>query len=485
MQQASPLALQALALLEDAASQGLVPADYQAGALRQALTRPGAVSPRVAKALEASLVRYLSDLRQGRVDPATLFNDQVLQARPKPEPWNARDFLDRHLAPGAAQSWDQAMASAQPTGATYAQLKSALATYRALAGHPAWANPLPAPPNSGVQRLEDWPGMPQLLLRLRALGDLDADADALAVAADPSVLSHALKGFQQRHGLQPDAVLGPLTWRALQVTPAQRARQILLNMERQRWRPEALADRWLEVNLPEFTLRAMLREGGGVQVQHAMAVVVGQASKHPTPRLLADLRQIELSPFWNVPYSIARDELLPQLRRTPALLAQAGYEFVFDSGQVQRQFSTDALDAVLAGQARLRQRPGPANAVGAIKFVMPNTKAIFLHHTPATQLFDLARRDFSHGCIRVQDPVTLALFVLQGQPEANEQTLGESMKRDKPRWLTVVQPLPVLITYDTVRVEGGQLRFFDDIYQLDTALDQALNRRPRPPLPAP
>jgi murein L,D-transpeptidase YcbB/YkuD len=204
-----------------------------------------------------------------------------------------------------------------------------------------------------------------------------------------------------------------------------------------------------------------------------------------TPLFLEEMRFIEFSPYWNVPPSIARAETVPRLRRDPGYFMQQGFEFVARDGRVSTTLSASQLDAVLAGQARIRQRPGPQNALGDIKFVFPNRDNIYLHHTPSVQLFGRPRRDFSHGCIRVEQPVALAKFVLRNMPEWTEERIRHAMDRGESATLRLAEPLPVLIAYGTSLVKDGRIHFFEDIYGQDRLLDAALQRRTQSRRPPP
>jgi murein L,D-transpeptidase YcbB/YkuD len=239
------------------------------------------------------------------------------------------------------------------------------------------------------------------------------------------------------------------------------------------------------VNVPEFMLRAYEVRDGRVEVRAAMKVIVGKALNTRTPLFDEAMRFIEFSPYWNVPPSIARAELVPRLRRDPAYFDREGFEFVGRDGQVLTTLSGAHLDAVLRGQMRIRQRPGPANALGDIKFVFPNNDNIYLHHTPAPQLFQRDRRDFSHGCIRVEDPVALAKFVLQEAPDWSEVRIREAMAKGESSILRLQDPVPVVIAYSTVLARrDGQVSFFPDIYGHDRLLNDALHARPRATPPA-
>ncbi len=234
------------------------------------------------------------------------------------------------------------------------------------------------------------------------------------------------------------------------------------------------------MNVPEFMLRAYTLEGRRATLALQMRVIVGKALDTRTPLFAEDMRYIEFSPYWNVPPSIAQAELVPKLQRSPGYFARQGFEFVDGDGRALTTLTADNLDAVLRGRLRIRQRPGPANALGDIKFVFPNDENIYLHHTPSPGLFARPRRDFSHGCIRVEAPVALAGFVLEGVPEWDEIRIREAMARGTSSTLRLREPLRVVLAYNTVGVApDGRVMFHPDIYGHDAALDEAL-RRARP-----
>jgi murein L,D-transpeptidase YcbB/YkuD len=504
-------ATQAVALLAGARDHGLEPEDYGAGRLASAVAAAAAhpaaapAASELAHQLDASFKRYLLHLHQGRIDPRQIHHDFDVARRP---PFDPEAVLQQALATGRL---DAAVAAAVPAVQQYERLRQVLAACRTLAGHPAWRTPLPAAPTRRSRPATSTalppvpPDMPAaaravLVQRLQAWGDLAdeatapepaplpapaASAGAAAVGQVPdATLAEALRRFQARHGLAEDGLYGPATRRALQVTPAERARQVELTLERLRWTPLLQAPRMVVINIPEFRLRAYEVVNGRVQVRQEMRVVVGAALRHRTPLFDEDMRFIEFGPYWNVPPSIARHELVPKLQRDPGHLAREGFEFVGPGGAVEQAVTPERLQSVLAGSWRLRQRPGERNALGGIKFVFPNRDAIYLHHTPATGLFAQARRDFSHGCIRVEDPVALATFVMQGMPGWDAAAIRETMANAHSRTVTLPQPLPVLIAYGTALVKEGRMHFFDDVYGHDRTLDKALRQasgaRPAP-----
>jgi L,D-transpeptidase YcbB len=480
-----PEAHQAVEMLEAAASHGLAPQDYDATALREALTRAAhgpALAPDASAALDQALStatqRYLAELHDGRIDPRKL--GQHFDP-PRRDAFDAAAALRTALANHRLRDAER---EAQPQLPQYERLREALARYRALSDHAAWREALPPLPrfqghrkaSSGkVEPGQAYDGLALLAQRLEALGDLAPDTSLPPRYEGPLV--DAVTAFQRRHGLAGDGVIGKATWASLQVAPAARVRQIELALERLRWTPLMQAPRMVVINIPEFMLRAYEVRDGRIHVVEAMKIIVGKAMETRTPIFMEDMRFIEFSPYWNVPPSIARNELLPRLRRDPDHFAQQGFEFVASDGRVSATLSAMQLDAVLAGRARIRQRPGPLNALGDIKFVFPNRDNIYLHHTPSVQLFGRERRDFSHGCIRVERPVALAKFVLQGMPQWNEERIRAAMEQGPSSTLRLAEPIPVLIAYGTTLVKGGRIHFFDDIYGQDRLLDAALQRR--------
>lgn len=473
-------AQQALTLLKQSADEGLTPEDYAAGNLQQAFARLGNETPsseenikQLDGALTRSMQRYLSDLRFGRVDPRTIhLNFNVHLPDKSAIEANLRSAVEEHHLSELVQQ-------SEPPLPVYGALRQALAQYRQLSQHPALQTSLPPMPTRKLQPGQNYSGLLALTQRLIALGDLPS---ASATPANYSgALVDGIKAFQKRHGLESDGVIGRATFEQLNVAPAARVRQIELSMERLRWTPLLQSQRMIVVNVPEFVLRAYDLNNGKPDIKLTMNVIVGKALDTATPLFDEDMRFIEFSPYWNIPISIARAETIPKLRRNPAFFEQQGLEFVSNGGQVSRTLSNANLDAVLRGQMRIRQRPGPKNALGDIKFVFPNNDNIYLHHTPAPQLFKRGRRDFSHGCIRIEEPVALARFVLRDMPEWTEARIEEAMTKGESATLRLKEPLPVLIAYTTALADDkGKVYFFADIYQRDQPLEQALQQRPAP-----
>lgn len=449
----------AIALLKNAHEHGLSPEDY-AVANGDAATFDAR--------LTLAMLRYLGDLHAGRTRAGF--------QHPVPDP-RVRDFdpvavLAQALA---ARQLASAVDAATPKLALYRRLMSALARQRALLAV-SWPE-LPALP-AGRKTLapgDAYAGAGALAERLATLGDLSP-----VQAKDDSYgppLVEAVKRFQGRHGLDADGRIGPQTWRALAVPPARRVRQIELAMERLRWLPDLADGPAVAINLPSFRLWAF-EAGNPARPTVQMRVIVGKAMKSPTPLFIGAMRHIEFNPYWNVPRSIERDEILPKLARDPSYLDKNDMELVGAGNAVPALSGAAAASALRSGAVRVRQRPGPGNALGAIKFVLPNAMNIYLHSTPARALFQRSRRDFSHGCIRLEDPAALARFVLADQPEWTAEAVDAALLPGPTRTVRLTKPVPVVIFYTTAIVgREGNLLFSEDLYGLDELLEKSLTAR--------
>ena len=474
----TPAVQQAIDVLTNAAADGLEVRDYGVerlqtllGALRDAdETLDNQRQNHFTIELTAAITRYLTDLKKGRLDSRRLGVNF-------PQPNKEFDAESELLAAVNENRLSRINIDGAPANPQYSALIAELARYRKLIDDPAWRSPLAPPPGGKLSPGQPYADLPRLSKRLQQLGDLIGEPPP--AKRYEGLLVDGIKSFQERHALPADGILNGSTLIQLNVNPKVRAQQIELALERLRWTPDLQDRRHLVVNIPEFTLRAYEYRDGQSQPILKMRVIVGKAGKTPTPLLYTEMRVVEFSPNWNVPPSIARDETVPKLRRDPAYFRQQDFEFVGNDGKVQSALSDANLDAVLRGQLRIRQRPGPKNALGDIKFVFPNNDNIYLHHTPAVSLFKRERRDFSHGCIRVEDPVALARFVLQDMPEWSEARILEAMAKGESKTIRLREPLPVVIAYSTTLVKSdGKVYFFADIYGHDKLLDEELRKRP-------
>jgi len=257
---------------------------------------------------------------------------------------------------------------------------------------------------------------------------------------------------------------------------ADRVRQIELALERLRWLPPLGKSPFIAVNIPAFQLFAFDSAGGTGAPSVMMKVVVGKALETRTPMLFARMRYVEFRPYWNVPRSILLSEIIPALQHDPSYLRRHDMELVIPGrGAAGDQVTADAIRRLRVDSLWVRQRPGPANALGLVKFVFPNTASVYLHDTPQSELFAMTRRDFSHGCIRVEDPAALAQWVLGDNPEWTPDSIAAAMSGSATRRVLLDRPLPVAVFYTTVvAMPDGTARFYPDIYGLDRELSEQL-----------
>jgi murein L,D-transpeptidase YcbB/YkuD len=476
--QATPQAQAMIGVLQSAGEKGLSADDYDGSrwAARLARLKPAARTPKESDlvsfdvALTVSAMRYISALHIGRVNPQRLdFGIDVAERR-----YNLPEFLREHVV--HASSVPATLQQVEPPYPGYQRMIRALGRYREIARQDD-GETLPA-----IKKLvkpgDSYPGVARLVRLLRLVGDLPGDA---ALPPDNTIyqgaLVNAVKSFQQRHGLTPDGSIDALTLAELNVPLSRRVRQMELTLERWRWLPEEYQHSPVVVNIPEFRLRAYDDQ---FKIAVTMKVVVGKAyGGHNTPIFMDKMRSVIFRPYWNVPPAIARAETIPSLERNPAYLTKENmevvdnHENVISSGAV----TYEMLQEARKGKLSFRQRPGPKNSLGLIKFNFPNEYDVYMHDTPATELFSKSRRDFSHGCIRLEKPVDLALWVLRDNPEWDVDHILNAMNGTRTEEVMLAHPIPVLIVYGTVTVsEDDSVHFYEDIYKHDAALEQALEK---------
>lgn len=468
----------ALDQLERAFDEGLAPQDYAASALAaraSALQAPAASPSDAARFdvdLSAGLQLYLRDLHVGRVDPRAI-GFRMTTAR------DEHDFAEVVRAAATGHHVAELTAEWAPRFAVYRNLRTALARYRQVAADPA----LGAPPiRAGtVRRGDPYDGVEALARLLVALGDLpEGEAPAAGTRIYDGALVAAVTRFQTRHGFEPDGVLGPATRDALWVPLAWRVRQLELALERLRWLPHLGTGRLIAVNIPMFRLWAWDALTPDGTPSFETRVIVGRALDTETPVFVEAMEHVIFRPFWNIPPSIVQGEILPAIARDPQYLEKQNMEIVAAARPVPT--TDETLAKLRQGGLAVRQRPGPTNSLGLVKFVFPNDENVYLHDTPAPALFQRSRRDFSHGCVRVQDPAALAAWVLRGQDSWTPQRVAEAMKGETTQQVNLREPLRVILFYVTAVVTPGDgaVHFAEDIYSHDGRLDQALTGRARP-----
>lgn len=470
----------ALTLWGQAGADGLDPAEYRTATIEGLASTVEAGAPPARASHLASFdlgvsvgtLRLFRHLHVGRVDPRAIGFRMTTPA-------HTHDFAALlHAAVVDGRMLDAA-ADLTPTLSLYRELRGRLARYRTLAADPTLAT---IAPSAAVVR----PGDPAADLRavhrrLVAFGDLPDDTPPPPDGAPyDGALVAAIRRFQVRHGLDADGIIGPQTQAALSTPVADRVRQIEMALERLRWLPHPHEDRLVLVNIPMFRLWAWdVREAVGAPAL-AMDVIVGRALNTRTPVFDEELRYLIFRPYWNVPPGILRREVLPALARDPDYLHQQEMEILWGAGGDARPVEPTAENLALLrrGLFRVRQRPGPNNAMGLVKFIFPNDANVYMHDTPAQELFSRSRRDFSSGCVRLEQPVALAEWVLEDQPEWTRDRIVAAMEGPHPQRVDLRQPIQVILFYITAAVmpEDGTLRFAADIYGHDARLDAALAR---------
>jgi L,D-transpeptidase YcbB len=450
-----------LRALASADAHGLDPEHYQLQAIRSRLASGSARGATEADLLLTdAFVRYATEIRVGRRPPGYAEPDWGIVA-PR---FDAGSALARALRDPA--SFSAVLASLPPPASGYRALVAALGRYRAVAARGGWA---PVPPGTYLRPGDEQGRVAALRIRLAAEDDL-VSRSADVRYDDPLV--EAVRRFQGRHGLAVDAVVGPLTVQALNVPVADRIRQIVLNLERWRWLPRDLGRHYIVVNAPDARLQVVV-DGRPVLTSR---VVVGDL-RHPTPVAQARVEAVILHPPWNVPASIAAEEILPRLRENRRYLAEN--DIVILERRESDPFGLAIDWAAVAGEGfpyRLQQQPGPDNPLGRLKLDIPNRFDVYLHDTPTRSLFARPVRTASHGCIRVERADDLALHVLEDDARGwTGARLADALEAGDTQRIPVARPLPVYILYWTAFVEpDGLVQFRADVYGRDRRLAAAL-----------
>lgn len=461
--------------IEESARHGLEPSDYHAEELER-LTRQtwAGADPDLLAELDLlhthAFLSLAAHLVHGRVLPEAAATGSEGVVAPEAD---LAVLLENAIVDNAVAV---TLESLLPHQAAYAALVDELARLRELAADGEWSE---VPDGPTLEVGDQGPRVSALRRRLEAT---EAVAPPAVDDLFDESLATAVRRFQRRHGLEPDAKVGPRTLEALRVPAADRAAQVALNLERWRWLPESLGERFILVNVPGFSLHVFEGEAAVL----SMRAIVGRPYRR-TPVFSDLVRYLVLNPTWEVPRSIAVLDELPLIRRDPGFLTRMGFRVLTGWGADERVVDPASVDWSALGPGnfpyRLRQQPGPYNALGRIKFMFPNRFNVYLHDTPSRELFDFARRDFSSGCIRIDRPLDLAEHVLRDDPRWTRAALEAAIASGRTQTVSLPSPLPIHVQYWTAWVDPeGTLHFRNDLYGRDARLETVLRARgSRPP----
>lgn len=468
-----PAAAGTLRVLEDAAKEGLAPAAYHVEAINalaaaQAGGAPEERSLATELLLTDSLLRYARDLRTGRTPPRRISRDIAVS----PPVVNAGEVVRAAAESAHPDSFLKSLAPANPA---YRGLRDALAGLRRVEKSGGWAL---VPPLKGKTKLEPGgadPAIPALRDRLAASGDFHGPRGKSPTYDAP--LRAAVVRFQTRHGLEPDGVVGPGLLAELNVPVEARIAQVEANMERARWLPDNFGPRHVMVNVPEYKLTAV-NDGAAV---FSMKVVVGTKQRR-TPVLTSSITSIVLNPTWTMPPRLAKEDYLPKLQKNPGYLAENGFS-VYPNWSATakpldvRKINWKAMSPAAMSHLKLRQDPGPKNALGQIKFNIENDFDVYLHDTPSRDKFARSMRALSSGCVRLGEPMTLANFVFADMPEWGAEQRKPVLDSQKTKHVALKQPIPVYILYQTAWMGAdGAVNYRPDIYERDVETHAALTK---------
>lgn len=451
---------EALHLIASSAAHGLEPEDYHLSLLQQ-LSSPAnkAQAGYFDLLLTDALLDLIHDLAIGRLDPA--------QADPqwhiKRDSINAAAILQHALL---SADFQYALEQLLPQSSQYAEITETLSRYRQLVARDGWP-PLPAIPllKPGASH----PDVP--LLRARLAIEIDAliQADVQHQTRYDERLVQAVKDFQYQRGLAVDGIVGRQTLAELNISAQDIVKKIRINLERFRWLPDDFGERYLLINLGNYQLTAV--EHGTVKLK--MKVIVGSKARS-TPSFSSQMTHLVINPFWNVPYKLAREDLLPRQQANPDYFFLHGFKVFLRETDMSLDPYLINWDDISPHHFpfRLQQRPGPDNALGQLKFMFPNPWQIYLHDTPNKSLFDKSQRNLSAGCIRVEQPLALATFALNSNqaPDSLIRQIESGQNLGEP----LTTPLPLYVVYFTVWSYEGKVRFSRDVYQRDQEMAKYL-----------
>lgn len=458
--------------------EGLIPYDYHLQKIESILNE---VNQNIQKKIPINL-RRLVDLDLLLTDAFLIYGAHLLAGRINPETidpeWNAvlREVDLAEILENAVNSneIEEALKSLLPPQSGYNKLRKALAYYKNIATKGGWVS---IPEGPKLQKGDIDNRVIAIRNNLFILGDYKKDVDLNKELFDDT-LEVAICRFQQRHGLEPDGVVGKATLAALNITPEQHIRYIEINMERWRWLPESLGERYIIINIANFELD-VIENKKTIITMHA---IVGKPYRR-TPIFSDKITYLVLAPYWHVPPNIAIQDMLPSIQKDLNYLAKHKIKVFKGWGAETKEIDPTSIDWLKINEKnfnfRFRQEPGPHNALGRIKFMFPNKYDVYIHDTPSKELFAKTERGFSSGCIRIEKPIELAEYVLHGNVIWTYEKIIEEINKNIEKTVKLPEPINIHLLYWTVWVDDNEnIQFRNDIYGRDKLLEKVLYQPP-------
>lgn len=453
-----------LSVLDNASAEGLDPASYQVSLLHKWWDKRDAESlAKLDILLTLELGSYVADVREGRIIPKIV----------EPKLFATAHDVDIDIVVLTKQALEApdllAFLKAQPPQHRYySALIPALADYRKIQQNGGWPS---IPAGKTLEIGTNDPRVATIRKRLSITGEYAGAVPGSTIYDEE--LEQAVKLFQEQHYLTPDGKAGKGTIIAMNVSAEDRVRQIIINLERWRWTSRDMKGTQIFVNIAAFYLSGLTDE----DIDIRMPVIVG-SDYHMTPVFSDSIKYLEFNPFWNIPASIAENEYLPQLQKNPNALS-AKHIRVFSKDEVEidpKSVDWKNVSKKEMARYRLRQDPGPWNALGTVKFIFPNPYSVYLHDTPNHAPFSQQDRAMSHGCIRLSQPHELAAYVLGSEDDSwTLERVKQVVDARERKVVHLNKPMPVHILYCTVvATPDGIVRFGDDVYGRDRLLAKAL-----------
>ncbi len=457
------LAKKLVSTISNATLEGLNPEDYHYSKLVEVLKRNNLTEYEKAEfdiLLTDAFMLYVSHLVSGKVNPVTVDAEWYVRK-------NDIEF-NKIFNKGSVSNIDATIRSVLPKHETYNSLKFALQKYLALDSD-EW---LTLTAEKTIKLGDEHPAIPMIRERLYLLGDLK-DASFETQNLYDEKLHNAVRIFQARHGIAVDGDIGPKTMRTLNVSIDQRIDQIRTNMERWRWLPQEFGNFYIIVNIANFDLGIYKNK----KLEKQYKVIVGKPYRQ-TPVFHAGMQYLVLNPTWTVPPGILNNDIIPSVKKDPNYLTTKKIDVIDKQGNILNTSNIDWNNSVVKGYT-YRQSPGPDNSLGSVKFMFPNGFHVYLHDTPAKELFEKGERAFSSGCIRVQEPLKLAEYLLNDSVNYNLAKIEDIVQTRKTQTIKLTEQPNVYLLYWTAWTDNeGRVQFREDIYERDKNLIQALAQSP-------